>query len=54
MNITIQINTDGEAFEDSGELLEVLEQIMTDALTKKEIFDSLGNRCGTVTIEESE
>ena len=62
MNITIQINTDGEAFsrffiKETIRVLEVVREIIWDNLGKSGnsttgICDSLGNRCGTVTITE--
>ena len=55
MNITIQINTDGKAFEDDlrAEIRFVLCEYTDNNLNKsKSLLDSLGNRCGTVTITE--
>ena len=62
MNITININTDGEAFKDREryELNTILARYGNDIagvngkIHSREIYASDGNRCGTVTITESE
>ena len=65
MNITIQINTDNSAFEDGNtayELSEILEKATNRIMEDVEkygscefsLFESNGNRCGTVTVTESE
>lgn len=57
MKITIEINTDGAAFDDAP--TEELANVISDAILKLEnmpvdsaeiLYDTNGNRCGQVTV----
>ena len=57
MKITIEINCDNAAFEDSNELQRILttikDTLKTNALSSSshmKLFDSSGNSCGLLTV----